>query len=239
MWMLAWKCVNVGELQGVQFSSGYVQHMTLSWLASYLTTVTDDLKLWHSRCRNLWLMTRGARWCGWKNNTHCITEKIETLLACRPNLIIHHELYHTFWLTSCIDDVCLSPGVYSNGVKPLVPSYEPHSCICKKPLDARSKSCHEECLNRLVLTFISQRKDFISANIVWRVKVIACNLHRFICRIMYIECTPQTCPCGDQCANMRIQKQTTLHGLEKIQTTDRGCGVKTTNLICSGVCTSV
>lgn len=52
--------------------------------------------------------------------------------------------------------------------------------------------------------------------------------------MVYIECTPQTCPCGEQCANMRIQKQTTAHGLEKIQTTDRGFGVKTTNLVCSG-----
>ena len=56
----------------------------------------------------------------------------------------------------------------------------------------------------------------------------------FSYRMLYTECTPQTCPCGEQCANQRIQKQTTAHGLEKIQTPDRGFGVKTTNLICSG-----
>ena len=44
----------------------------------------------------------------------------------------------------------LFTGIYLNGVKPLVPSYEPHSCLCKKPQDPRAKSCHEECLNRLV-----------------------------------------------------------------------------------------
>ncbi|XP_077989567.1 uncharacterized protein LOC144443861 isoform X2 [Glandiceps talaboti] len=46
-------------------------------------------------------------------------------------------------------------------------------------------------------------------------------------RMVYTECSPNLCPCGEQCSNMRIQKHEWVQGLERFQTADRGCGIKT------------
>ncbi|XP_076465119.1 uncharacterized protein LOC143296954 isoform X2 [Babylonia areolata] len=46
-------------------------------------------------------------------------------------------------------------------------------------------------------------------------------------RVVFTECTPETCPCGDQCSNQRIQRQEWANNLEKFLTPDRGYGVRT------------
>ncbi|XP_053204538.1 serine-rich adhesin for platelets-like [Panonychus citri] len=50
-------------------------------------------------------------------------------------------------------------------------------------------------------------------------------------RLMYVECSPNLCPCGDQCANQRMQKHDWSPGLERFETPDRGWGVRTTESI--------
>ncbi|XP_067145444.1 uncharacterized protein ash1 [Centruroides vittatus] len=53
-------------------------------------------------------------------------------------------------------------------------------------------------------------------------------------RIMYVECNPQLCPCGDQCSNERIQRHEWSPGLERFMTADRGWGIRTTEAIKAG-----
>ncbi|XP_002121834.2 uncharacterized protein LOC778906 [Ciona intestinalis] len=53
-------------------------------------------------------------------------------------------------------------------------------------------------------------------------------------RLMYIECSPDTCPCRDKCANRCIQKQQWWKGLERFRTNDRGWGVRTNSDIPEG-----
>lgn len=50
-------------------------------------------------------------------------------------------------------------------------------------------------------------------------------------RLMYTECSPNLCPCGDQCSNQRMQKHDWSPGLERFLTSDRGWGVRTTEKI--------
>ncbi|GFW22367.1 histone-lysine N-methyltransferase ASH1L [Trichonephila clavipes] len=53
-------------------------------------------------------------------------------------------------------------------------------------------------------------------------------------RMMYVECTPQLCPCKDLCSNQRIFKHEWSPGLERFMTKDRGWGIRTTEFIRSG-----
>lgn len=53
-------------------------------------------------------------------------------------------------------------------------------------------------------------------------------------RVIFTECTPETCPCGEQCSNQRIQRQNFAPALEKFVTEDRGFGVCTLKPIPSG-----
>ncbi|KAL8615961.1 hypothetical protein ACOMHN_034637 [Nucella lapillus] len=46
-------------------------------------------------------------------------------------------------------------------------------------------------------------------------------------RVVFTECTPETCPCGEQCSNQRIQRQEWANNMEKFLTPDRGYGVRT------------
>lgn len=45
-------------------------------------------------------------------------------------------------------------------------------------------------------------------------------------RLVYTECTVETCPCGDKCKNTKIQKHEFSPGLEKFMTSDKGWGVR-------------
>ena len=56
----------------------------------------------------------------------------------------------------------------------------------------------------------------------------------FFYRMIYTECSPDLCPCGDQCSNQKIQKHQFAPGLLKFLTKDRGFGVKTTKPIKAG-----
>ena len=53
-------------------------------------------------------------------------------------------------------------------------------------------------------------------------------------RMIYTECSPDLCPCGDQCSNQKIQKHQFAPGLLKFLTKDRGFGVKTVKPIKAG-----
>lgn len=54
-------------------------------------------------------------------------------------------------------------------------------------------------------------------------------------RMVLSECSPQLCPCGDKCANQKIQKHEWSPGLQKFMTEDKGWGVRTQQAIKSGV----
>jgi len=53
--------------------------------------------------------------------------------------------------------------------------------------------------------------------------------------MVYTECSPTVCPCGDKCSNQRIQRHESTVKFEKFLTQNRGYGVKTVNAIQSGV----
>ncbi|XP_060076770.1 histone-lysine N-methyltransferase ASH1L-like [Ylistrum balloti] len=53
-------------------------------------------------------------------------------------------------------------------------------------------------------------------------------------RLIYTECNPLTCPCGERCSNQKIQKHEWVPSLKKFTTDDRGCGVKTLQSIHTG-----
>ncbi|XP_063215904.1 uncharacterized protein LOC134527289 isoform X2 [Bacillus rossius redtenbacheri] len=46
-------------------------------------------------------------------------------------------------------------------------------------------------------------------------------------RMVYAECSPQLCPCHEQCSNQRIQRHEWAPGLERFMTKDKGWGVRT------------
>ena len=52
--------------------------------------------------------------------------------------------------------------------------------------------------------------------------------------MMFIECTPQTCPIPDRCSNQRIQKHLSLSCLMRFMTRNKGWGVKITEPIKAG-----
>ncbi|KAG8179697.1 hypothetical protein JTE90_025653 [Oedothorax gibbosus] len=53
-------------------------------------------------------------------------------------------------------------------------------------------------------------------------------------RMMYVECSPQLCPCKDKCSNQRIFKHEWSPGLERFMTRNRGWGIRTTEFIRGG-----
>ncbi|XP_046400924.1 uncharacterized protein LOC124167161 isoform X2 [Ischnura elegans] len=53
-------------------------------------------------------------------------------------------------------------------------------------------------------------------------------------RMVYVECSPQLCPCKDLCSNQKIQKHEWSPGLEKFMTKDKGWGVRTKYAIRTG-----
>lgn len=54
-------------------------------------------------------------------------------------------------------------------------------------------------------------------------------------RMVFSECSPQLCPCGEKCENQKIQKHEWAPGLQKFMTEDKGWGVRTQQSIKSGV----
>merc|ERR1712002_788930 len=52
--------------------------------------------------------------------------------------------------------------------------------------------------------------------------------------MVFTECNPCTCPCGDLCSNQRIQQHLWVQDLEKFLTKDRGYGIRTKKYIPSG-----
>ncbi|XP_018401897.1 PREDICTED: histone-lysine N-methyltransferase ash1 [Cyphomyrmex costatus] len=53
-------------------------------------------------------------------------------------------------------------------------------------------------------------------------------------RMVFSECSPQLCPCGDKCENQKIQKHEWSPGLQRFMTEDKGWGVRTQQAIKSG-----
>lgn len=52
-------------------------------------------------------------------------------------------------------------------------------------------------------------------------------------RLVYTECVPETCPCGDKCQNTKIQRHI-VAPVERFMTPNKGWGVKTNNVIKKG-----
>lgn len=50
-------------------------------------------------------------------------------------------------------------------------------------------------------------------------------------RLVYSECSPDTCPCGERCQNTKIQKHEYSSGLERFMTENKGWGVRTKQAI--------
>ncbi|RUP44687.1 hypothetical protein BC936DRAFT_149128 [Jimgerdemannia flammicorona] len=46
-------------------------------------------------------------------------------------------------------------------------------------------------------------------------------------RMMFYECSPKYCPCGDQCSNQRFQRKEGVKELEVFWTNKRGFGLRT------------
>ena len=55
-----------------------------------------------------------------------------------------------------------------------------------------------------------------------------------ISRMVFTECNPSFCPCGDKCTNQRIQRHQWAEGLEKFTTENRGIGIRCAQSIQSG-----
>ncbi|XP_043479533.1 histone-lysine N-methyltransferase ash1 [Leptopilina heterotoma] len=53
-------------------------------------------------------------------------------------------------------------------------------------------------------------------------------------RMVFSECSPQFCPCGEKCKNQKIQKHDWSPGLQKFMTEVKGWGVRTQKSIKSG-----
>ena len=58
--------------------------------------------------------------------------------------------------------------------------------------------------------------------------------HDCLNRLMYLECSPQSCPIPEVCDNQRIQKHEWSPGLERFMTPERGWGIRTTEPIKTG-----
>ena len=53
-------------------------------------------------------------------------------------------------------------------------------------------------------------------------------------RMVFSECSPQFCPCGEKCKNQKIQKHDWSPGLQRFMTENKGWGVRTQKSIKSG-----
>ncbi|XP_055636011.1 histone-lysine N-methyltransferase ash1 isoform X2 [Toxorhynchites rutilus septentrionalis] len=45
-------------------------------------------------------------------------------------------------------------------------------------------------------------------------------------RLVYVECVPENCPCGDRCRNTKIQRHEYAAGLERFMTEQKGWGIR-------------
>lgn len=68
-------------------------------------------------------------------------------------------------------------------------------------------------------------------NLTWTTKY---SFVIFLCRMIYTECSPGLCPCGDSCMNNRFQKHLWAPCLEMFLTPDRGYGVRSSHHLMSG-----
>lgn len=50
----------------------------------------------------------------------------------------------------------------------------------------------------------------------------------------FAECSPSTCPCGDNCDNQRIQKHDWVQCLERFRAEGKGWGIRTKEPLRSG-----
>jgi len=53
-------------------------------------------------------------------------------------------------------------------------------------------------------------------------------------RMIFVECSPELCPCKEKCSNQRLQTQQWAPGLVKFMTEEKGWGIKTTEEVKSG-----
>lgn len=53
-------------------------------------------------------------------------------------------------------------------------------------------------------------------------------------RMIFAECSPNTCPCGDQCRNQRIQRHEWVQCLERFRADGKGWGIRTKEPLKSG-----
>uniref|UniRef100_A0A9J7ZKC1 Ash1 (absent, small, or homeotic)-like (Drosophila) n=1 Tax=Cyprinus carpio carpio TaxID=630221 RepID=A0A9J7ZKC1_CYPCA len=53
-------------------------------------------------------------------------------------------------------------------------------------------------------------------------------------RMIFAECSPSTCPCGDQCDNQRIQRHEWVHSLERFRAEGKGWGIRTKQSLRAG-----
>ena len=121
------------------------------------------------------------------------------------------HLYNLKHLSSLLSFVMNVVFVFSDvfvDCKPVDRHYEPHPCNCKvpepTPLDEGEKGPH------------------------------GCSDDNCLNRMVFIECNPNTCPCGEICRNQRIQRHDWAEGLEKFVTEERGYGVRTSKSISAG-----
>lgn len=45
--------------------------------------------------------------------------------------------------------------------------------------------------------------------------------------MIFAECSPNTCPCGEQCCNQRIQRHEWVQCLERFRAEEKGWGIRT------------
>ncbi len=53
-------------------------------------------------------------------------------------------------------------------------------------------------------------------------------------RMSFAECSPSTCPCGDQCDNQHIQRHEWVQCLERFRAEGKGWGIRTKESLRSG-----
>lgn len=53
-------------------------------------------------------------------------------------------------------------------------------------------------------------------------------------RMIFAECSPSTCPCGEHCDNQRIQRHEWVQCLERFRTEGKGWGIRTKEPLRSG-----
>jgi len=134
-------------------------------------------------------------------------------------LSIYHS--HFFFLSRVCSDIYVD-------AKPLCRDYEPHRCNCRPPPVSTDRTTTTTTTTGSVGQHL-QSGD--SAK-------VACG-DSCLNRLVYTECGPGTCPCGSDCSNQRIQRHDWSPGLEKIQTLNRGYGVRTNQKIPAGEFDSV